>query len=322
MKTTMKKIISILLSFVTIMSISSVTAFATEYNRWTQAKYLTKDELFDSTWKSILSSSGTYEEKLTGNTLRLSYTYQELKKFVNDFKVPEDRDFEVQDMPGAFKDYMKEKFENVIIEPYSKKVVQYLKENPNADLTWTYETHGSDGYMEYICYDKSMQVDSYTSKDTKDYMQYSNNDISNLLLWTYDKNSDKYICKNENGKVVNSVIKYHIEGETSSSETTASTSSNSLTSSSQTSSMTDNKPDTASYSATTGSPKMESALTASGDDTPTTTESVGPDTQEVVFADDSSNPSTTQIILIVIGVLIIAGIIVIIIMLNKKKKEE
>lgn len=152
-------------------------------------------------------------------------------------------------------------------------------------------------------------------------MQYKDGDASNILLWTYDKNSDKYICKNENGKVVNSVAKYHIENKTSSSDT-ASTSSNSLTSSSQTSSMTDNKPDVASYSATTGSPKMESALTASGDDTHTTNESVGPDTQEVVFADNSNSPSTTQIILIVIGVLIIAGIIVIIIMLNKKKKEE
>lgn len=42
MKTTMKKIVSILLSFVTVMSISSVTAFATEtkFNRYEQIRYL------------------------------------------------------------------------------------------------------------------------------------------------------------------------------------------------------------------------------------------------------------------------------------------
>lgn len=317
MKTTMKKIVSVLLSFVTVMSVSSITAFATEYNRWTQAKYLTKDELFESTWESVLSSNGTYEESLTGNTLYLSYSYQELKHFVNDFKVPEDRDFEVQDMPDAFDDYMDEKLKDIVIVPYSDEVAQYVKSKPNAKIEYSFDNNKK----RYTVYDNpswSCYVDL-----TDNYMQYKTGNAANILLWTYDESSDKYICKNENGKVVNSVAKYHLKNETSSSET-ASTSSNSSTNSSQTSPMTDNKPDTASYSATTSSPQMENALTASGDDTPTTT-SEEPKPEEpgvTVMADDVSNsPSTTQIILIVIGVLIIAGIIVIIVMLNKKKKE-
>lgn len=264
MKTTMKKIVSVLLSFVTVMSVSSITAFATEYNRWTQAKYLTKDELFESTWESVLSSNGTYEESLTGNTLYLSYSYQELKHFVNDFKVPEDRDFEVQDMPDAFDDYMDEKLKDIVIVPYSDEVAQYVKSKPNAKIEYSFDNNKK----RYTVYDNpswSCYVDL-----TDNYMQYKTGNAANILLWTYDESSDKYICKNENGKVVNSVAKYHLKNETSSSET-ASTSSNSSTNSSQTSPMTDNKPDTASYSATTSSPQMENALTASGDDTPTTT---------------------------------------------------
>lgn len=317
-----KKIVCAAVAFA-VMSVFVLTASATEYNRWTQAKYLTKDELFESTWESILSSHGTYEEKLTGNTLELSYTYEELKKFVNDFQVPEDIDFQVQDMPDAFEDYMEEKNGDIVVEPYSKKVIEYLTSHPNSDLDWTIRTHSSDsesgaGYVEYICYDKSNLVDSYTSKDTNNYMQYSEDDVSNILLWTYDEESDKYICKNQNGKIVNSVAKYHLEGETSSGTVSASSE---AAISSQTSSMIDDKPVTASSPAVPDSPSAEEQpATASGDDTPTTTAEpvpVGPGVTDNV----SNSPSTTQIILIVIGVLIIAGIIVIIVMLNKKKRE-
>lgn len=59
-------------------------------------------------------------------------------------------------------------------------------------------------------------------------MQYSDDNVSDILFWAYDEATNKYICKNENGKVVNSVTKYHLKNETSSSET-ASTSSNSST---------------------------------------------------------------------------------------------
>lgn len=184
-------------------------------------------------------------------------------------------------------------------------------------MEWTSDSNGKE-----ICYFEGKRIDEYFTDDLDDiYMQYKDGDAQIYCWWTYDKNSDKYICKNENGKVVNSVAKYHLENETSSSKT-ASTSSDSSTNSSQTSSMTDNKPDTASYSLLQVVPKGK-CLTASGDRySYNNWICPGPDTQEVVFADDSSNPSTTQIILIVIGVLIIAGIIVIIVMLNKKKKEE
>lgn len=311
MKTTMKKIVSVLLSFVTVMSISSVTAFATDSRE--QIEYVNDEERYDFIWKKYLHEQSS--------ELVLSIIRDELKDYISQigekykYNVYYELDYTIGDASRDFNNQLDEKYG--IITPYNEKIYTFLKEHPNATLEGTSDSNGKE-----ICYFEGKRIDEYFTDDLDDiYMQYKDGDASNILLWTYDKNSDKYICKNENGKVVNSVAKYHLENETSSSKT-ASTSSDSSTNSSQTSSMTDNKPDTASYSATTGSPKMESALTASGDDTPTTTESVGPDTQEVVFADDSSNPSTTQIILIVIGVLIIAGIIVIIVMLNKKKKEE
>lgn len=50
-----EKIVSILLSFVTVMSISSVTAFATEtkFNRYEQIRYLNDEERYDFIWKSF-----------------------------------------------------------------------------------------------------------------------------------------------------------------------------------------------------------------------------------------------------------------------------
>lgn len=318
MKTTMKKIVSILLFFVTVMSISSVTAFATEtkFNRYEQIRYLNDEERYDFIWKSFTygQSNELAECEKNDDLLTLSIAREELKNFVSQLGDKYNEiDYQVTDASADFSRYLHNKYGNIV--PYSEEVVQYLKSHTNANLQWSFD----NDKKEYSVSDNP-SWGCYVALTGK-YMQYSDDNVSDILFWAYDEATNKYICKNENGKVVNSVTKYHLKNETSSSET-ASTSSNSSTNSSQTSSMTDNKPDTASYSATTGSPKMESALTASGDDTPTTTESVGPDTQEVVFADDSSNPSTTQIILIVIGVLIIAGIIVIIIMLNKKKKEE
>lgn len=311
MKTTMKKVVSILLSFVTVMSISSITAFATDSRE--QIEYVNDEERYAFIWEKYLHEQSS--------ELVLSIIRDELKDYISQigekykYNVYYELDYTIGDASRDFNNQLDEKYG--IITPYNEKIYTFLKEHPNATLEWTSDSNGKE-----ICYFEGKRIDEYFTDDLDDiYMQYSDDNVSDILFWAYDEATNKYICKNENGKVVNSVTKYHLKNETSSSET-ASTSSNSSTNSSQTSSMTDNKPDTASYSATTGSPKMESALTASGDDTPTTTESVGPDTQEVVFADDSSNPSTTQIILIVIGVLIIAGIIVIIIMLNKKKKEE
>lgn len=308
MKTTMKKIVSVLLSFVTVMSVSSVTAFATDSRE--QIEYVNDEERYDFIWEEYLHEQSS--------ELVLSIVRDELKDYISQigkkykYNVYCELDYTIGDASHDFNNQLNEKYG--VITPYNEKIYQFLKKHPNATLEWTSDSSGKE-----ICYFEDKMIDEYFVNELDDvYMQYEDGNASNILLWTYDKNSDKYICKNENGKVVNSVAKYHLKNESSSSET-ASNASNSLTSSSQTSSMTDNKPDTASY---TDSPKMESALTSSSDDTPTTTESVGPDTQEVVFADDSSNPSTTQIILIVIGVLIIAGIIVIIVMLNKKKKEE
>lgn len=42
-------------------------------------------------------------------------------------------------------------------------------------------------------------------------MQYSDDNVSDILFWAYDEATNKYICKNENGKVVNSVTKYHLK---------------------------------------------------------------------------------------------------------------
>lgn len=350
MKKIFKKLICAAITLCLTVSVSTMTAFALEYNRWTQAKYLTKDELLESTWKSILSSNGTYEEQLSDNTLILSYTYDELKKFINDFKVPEDMDFEVQDMPDAFNDYMEEKLGNTVIEPYSEKVIQYLKTHPNADLEWTDRPHSSSGtdsgYMEYLCYDKSTLVDDYTSKDSNDYMQYSDNDVSNILIWTYDQSKDKYICKDQNGKTVNSVAKYHLENETATSSSKPDTSSEStskhttdystvsnatVSGATETASadVSEINEVTAVYEDSTVSAVPEtttpdSAVAADDPNQMVVAESAVEEPMEssVVAVSGNNGNNVQNIILIVLGVLIVAGIVVIIVMLKKKGNKN
>lgn len=87
MKTTMKKIVSILLSFVTVMSISSVTAFATEtkFNRYEQIRYLNDEERYDFIWKSFTygQSNELAECEKNDDLLTLSIAREELKNFVS-----------------------------------------------------------------------------------------------------------------------------------------------------------------------------------------------------------------------------------------------
>ena len=144
MKTTMKKIVSILLSFVTVMSISSVTAFATEtkFNRYEQIRYLNDEERYDFIWKS--------------------FTYNEI-------------DYQVTDASADFSRYLHNKYGNIV--PYSEEVVQYLKSHTNANLQWSFD----NDKKEYSVSDNP-SWGCYVALTGK-YMQYSDDNVSDILFW-------------------------------------------------------------------------------------------------------------------------------------------
>lgn len=73
MKTTMKKIVSVLLSFVTVMSVSSVTAFATDSRE--QIEYVNDEERYDFIWEEYLHEQSS--------ELVLSIVRDELKDYIS-----------------------------------------------------------------------------------------------------------------------------------------------------------------------------------------------------------------------------------------------
>ncbi|MDD6489475.1 MAG: hypothetical protein PUG48_06660 [Clostridia bacterium] len=315
MKQIFKKMICVLMALCLTVSLLSTTAFALKYNRNEQIKYLSEQEKYDYIWKSFTYGQ-EYEIskcKERDDFLTLSIARAELKSFVStlDISPHSSTDYTVSMASGDFTEYLHKKYGNIM--PYSEEVIKYMKSHPDADLEWTYN-HDKDNYT----VDDNPFWDC-TVEYTGIYMQYSDNDVSKILIWTYDKNSDKYICKDQNGKIVNSVAKYHIDTETPSSLNS------------------DNSKNTTEYSAVSSTTETayadisgnvesiyvytDSTVSALPETTEPYTAAAAEETQIESWAvevTDNNGVNVQNIILIVLGVLIIVGIIVIIVMLKKK----
>ena len=268
----------------------SLTAFAS--NLYEQVQYLSEDELFDEMWNAVVEANGTEQEKATGNTFMLSYTYQDLKEFLQDYQIP-DGDFKVSDLRDIYFDKLFNS--DTVIQPYSEKVVEYIAHNPNAELSWNFD----NSTQKYVCYDRSTLVDTFSSDE---YVMYSKQNIDKKTFWTYDEAKDKYVGKDSNGTLVKSVAKYHIEGEVSSAITSSESSQQDTSNSTNSSAM-------------------------SGGDTSAVTRATEGNTEVVTAANqsastESNNVSAIQILLVIVGILIIIGIIVIIVMLKRRNNEE
>ena len=202
-----KKIIGIITVVCVLLSMPT-TAFARTL--YEQVKYLDDQEIFDGMWDCILDNSGTENEEATGNTFVLSYYRQDLKNFLNSYKIP-DGDFKLINL----RDTYFEEIENsdTAVEPYSKTVLDYIASHPDFELSWSFDT----SKKEWTCYDKSELVDSFYS-DT--YVEYSKTNVKDKSFWTYDESNDTYVNKTESGKVIKSIPKYHLEDSNSSSRLT------------------------------------------------------------------------------------------------------
>lgn len=349
-----KKIISTVVVLCLCISMSAITAFA-DRGKYEKLGYLTADEVFERTWDCILTSRGTEHEQKSGDTTELSYEYSKYSDFMKNFDIKSNEDLKIVDVCNQFYEYLNNLGFKIV--PYSKTIVNYLSENPNADLQWTY-INSKD---EYEVWDKSNLIDTYSSNV---YMQYKPNDVSDILIWTYDESKDKYICKNQNGKTVDSVIKYHLENESSNGNSKLSEESSrqksSVSSSSSTEASTDYTvradedvegvavPDSEETDTDTDTDMVtneaaeEDGAVDEDDPEPVTEDNtvsnstnhakVTGELEEEVTADEflpdiaeepeNSNNNIQQILLIIIGILILAGIVVIIVMLRKRKAEE
>ena len=204
-----KRIISVITVLGLLLS-TPITAFARTL--YEQVKYLDDQEIFDGMWSELVTSQGTENEEATGNTFILSYYHQDLQDFLSSYKIP-DGDFKLINLRDAYF----EKIENsdTAIEPYSKKVFDYIAAHPDFELSWSFDT----SKKEYTCYDKSELVDSFYS-DT--FVEYSKTNVKYKSFWMYDESNDTYVNKTESGKVVKSIPKYHLEDSNSSSKQSSS----------------------------------------------------------------------------------------------------
>lgn len=313
--------------------LSTMTAFALEYNRNEQIKYLSEEEKYDYIWKSFTYGQ-LYELnrcKENDDFLTLSIAKEELKSFVSTLNISSNSstDYTVANASSDFTKFLQKKYSNIM--PYSEEVIKYMKSHPNANLQWSYD-NDTDRYT----VSDNPSAWNCTVAFSGTYMQYSNNDVSNILIWTYDKGKDKYICKDRNGKTVNSVAKYHLEDETKTSKSDVSSETTSKhttdystvinpteTASSDVSENTENNEVTA----------VEDSMVSTHPDSPSTDDN----SNQIVTAESaveeqmessvvevvSNNGNNVQnVILIVLGVLIVAGIGIIIVMLKKKGKKN
>ena len=315
-----KKIIGIITVVCVLLSMPT-TAFARTL--YEQVKYLDDQEIFDGMWDCILDNSGTENEEATGNTFVLSYYRQDLKNFLNSYKIP-DGDFKLINLRDAYF----EKIENsdTAIEPYSKKVFDYISAHPDFELSWSFDT----SEKEYTCYDKSELIDSFYS-DT--FVEYSKTNVKNKSFWTYDESNDTYVNKTESGKVVKSIPKYHLEDSNSSSSSKQSSSGK--TESNNERSQNRNKSDVGesaveidedSSRIVSGADNSNDNLSGSNSELEKATATVPLSTDDFAVLEapqeENSSNQADVAILISIGGLILAGIGVIIYLLIKNKKNK
>lgn len=196
-----------------------------------------------------------------------------------------------------------------------------------------YEDDITDAQDKFYSY-----IDDIQEKEQKSRPEISDNTIIEYTnerksFWTYDESKDSYVCKDENGKLLKSIPKYHLDDEESSSTQTSSSVSNENSSSNDNNTA---KSDSDTVSAVSGNDsKIDSQSVGSAE---ISTDTVSPKDDVAVSAEVEEDPkeestdeflpdvansnNTQQILLIIIGVLILAGIVVIIVMLIKKKKLE
>ena len=328
------KIIRRMIAAIMVVAMCLTTLGTTVFAAGTKLYGLSKDDVFDAIWDKLSYS-------VMG--LEASLMHDELKKFVSELKITS-LDYDAAQGNHDFKEWYSKKHEGMKINTYNKTVIDYLKEHPNADLTW------SGTSSEYTVSDKNILVYKGSENIHDPYMQYDPANIKNLIIWTYDPDKEQFIGTDESGKIVKKLTAYSKpygyretsktskpeessvaevsetedisdvqESEPQEMDVVESTASTVTRESSTKTSVAEDQPDSPVHaveeSAVTTDPSAitdEKPDTASGSDTDVAEES--PAEQE-----NSSNDNSTTTIIIICGV-VIAGVFAFLIIQQKKKK--
>ncbi len=186
------KLVRRIIAAVMVAAMCLTTLVTTAFAAGTKLYGLTKDEVFDAIWDEL-----TYS--VMG--LEASLMYDELKQFVSELEITS-LDYDAAQGNHDFKEWYSKKHENMKISTYNKTVIDYLKEHPNADLTW------SGTSSEYSVSDKNILVYKGSKSIDDPYMQYDPENIDDLIIWTYDSDKEQFIGKDESGKLVKKVTAY------------------------------------------------------------------------------------------------------------------
>lgn len=187
----MKKTIKILYAAVVCavcLTVISTTVFASGKKLYG----LSKEEVFDTLWERITTS----HDGLDGSLM-----YDDCKKFVSEKNIDK-MDYDTSAAYKEFKSWYDQRHTGREIQPYSEKVIAYLKDHPDADLR----------YSDQGVYDLNIRIDTADnlneSYKNSVYMQYDKSNMSKVYVWTYDSTNEQFVCKDESGNTVQTVYAY------------------------------------------------------------------------------------------------------------------
>ena len=336
-----KKLAGLIVALSICLSASIMTASAYTYERLYNK---TDEQIEEYLWRQIKYDTSFGEDSDGG--LEISFYYTNLKQFLSELEIP-DSYYTDEDAYHDFLEWVNEKYSSytVLYRPYSQKVIDYMKKNPQNELDW--DNRGNyDGKTRFVVRYKTDVIDQFDFVDDKNTKYFGMDSNSKLLLWSYDSQTDNWLCKDESGKIIDTVNAYHPDetsNTTTSSKPTEQSSTVSTTSNSGGTVSAEPQPDypgsTPAMPDSPGSSPVDEPASESPDsnievssspaDVPATdsTVSESPATEEAnqtVSAEEvePNNNNAMQTVLIIIGILIIAGIIVIIVMLNNRNRED
>ncbi len=192
------KIIRRIIAAVMVAAVSLTTLATTAFAWGKDLVDLSDDERFDELWKEVEHSYIPLEASLM---------HDELKKFVSELELETKiYGYDVDEGFKDFKEWYEKRHEGEEINTYNETIINYLREHPNADLTWS----GSGLESTYTVYDMNIKV--YEGKHSKDelLMQYNPKHIDDLIVWTYNSDKNQYEGKNISGKFIKKLPAYSI----------------------------------------------------------------------------------------------------------------
>lgn len=194
------KFVRRIIAAVMVAAVSLTTLATTAFALGKDLVALSDDERFNEIWKEV-------DHSFAG--LEASLMHDELKKFISELEITSIYGYDVDEGFKDFKEWYNNRHKGMKIDLYDKEVAAYLKEHPDSDLRWTDGAGAKQG--ELRVYDSNILVATVKDQKSRDvilFMQYSPENISNMIIWSYDVDKEQFIGNDENGKLVKKVPAY------------------------------------------------------------------------------------------------------------------